>query len=433
MAKAQSDTWWQLRSGRDIWEHRSVSFVDTYSHTAHGLYWPNHEWLTEVFFFGAHRTGGMPLLATVCTVAIVTAYAVSWRLSVGRLEVRLGLFVLSLSAAVGAWSMRPQVISMACFMLTCLLLARGRLWWLPPVFMVWANLHAGVAIGLVAVGAVVLNDTLVDRRIAPHHVAVAILCFAATAATPMGVGLWWLLVSYSQRTKTQGISEWMAPGFPPDYLGFWILAAGFVVLTVMRWRRLDRTGQRLTAIALVTLPLALSAHRNVAMFLLTAVPALSRLLAAGQAPPAPPPSTDYKTANGIVVGIAATVLLLFIVFSWIRPLEKSNWTPLTSEAITSIRQCRTPVYNALSLGGEMIGFVPDQPVFIDNRNDPYPTALLRANLQLEQSGHYSDLFRQYGIRCAIVETGSLTTEQLRHDPDWTISHEDRHLVVFERR
>src|SRR5687768_14852177 len=74
MVKAQSDTWWQLRSGGDIWKHRSVSFVDTYSHTANGLYWPNHEWLTEVLFFGAHSIGGMPLLATVCAAAIVTAY-----------------------------------------------------------------------------------------------------------------------------------------------------------------------------------------------------------------------------------------------------------------------------------------------------------------------------------------------------------------------
>ena len=50
LAPAQSDTWWLLRAGQDIVRTRAIPLVDTYSHTAAGLYWPNHEWLTEVLF-----------------------------------------------------------------------------------------------------------------------------------------------------------------------------------------------------------------------------------------------------------------------------------------------------------------------------------------------------------------------------------------------
>ena len=48
LSPMQSDSWWQLRAGRDMWASGQVLLRDTYSHTAAGAYWPNHEWLAEV-------------------------------------------------------------------------------------------------------------------------------------------------------------------------------------------------------------------------------------------------------------------------------------------------------------------------------------------------------------------------------------------------
>ena len=42
-APAQGDTWWLIREGQEIVQRGSVSLVDDYSHTAAGLFWPNHE------------------------------------------------------------------------------------------------------------------------------------------------------------------------------------------------------------------------------------------------------------------------------------------------------------------------------------------------------------------------------------------------------
>ena len=58
----QTDTWWQLRAGRDMWVSRSVLLTDVYSHTAYGTFWTNHEWLAEVVFYGLVKAGGLPLL-----------------------------------------------------------------------------------------------------------------------------------------------------------------------------------------------------------------------------------------------------------------------------------------------------------------------------------------------------------------------------------
>jgi hypothetical protein len=59
---AQADTWWQLRAGEEIWKAGRVILVDQFSHTVNGQPWPDHEWLTQVLFFGLYAGGGMPLL-----------------------------------------------------------------------------------------------------------------------------------------------------------------------------------------------------------------------------------------------------------------------------------------------------------------------------------------------------------------------------------
>ena len=51
---AQNDTWWHLKAGQNIWTTRRVLLQDTFSFTASGAFWPNHEWLSQVFFFGVY-------------------------------------------------------------------------------------------------------------------------------------------------------------------------------------------------------------------------------------------------------------------------------------------------------------------------------------------------------------------------------------------
>src|SRR5258706_9723452 len=73
-APAQNDTWWQLRTGQDIWNTRSIDLSDHFSHTASGAYWPNHEWLSQVLFYAIYRIGGPP----PGTATITRLFVSSW-------------------------------------------------------------------------------------------------------------------------------------------------------------------------------------------------------------------------------------------------------------------------------------------------------------------------------------------------------------------
>ena len=84
LAPAQSDTWWLLRAGADIWHTHAVPLKDTYSFTAAGAAWPNHEWLFEAVMYAAYKAGGMAAVSALCAAAaIIAASSISWRLMRG--------------------------------------------------------------------------------------------------------------------------------------------------------------------------------------------------------------------------------------------------------------------------------------------------------------------------------------------------------------
>ncbi len=68
---AQSDTFWHLRAGQEIWQTLRVPLDEHYSFTAAGRPWPNHEWLWQAVSYDLYRAGGMPLL-TIGSAAIGT-------------------------------------------------------------------------------------------------------------------------------------------------------------------------------------------------------------------------------------------------------------------------------------------------------------------------------------------------------------------------
>jgi len=79
----QSDTWWQLRAGQDFWETGHVVLKETYSHTAAGRFWMNHEWLSEATFYALYRVGNLPLVVGLAVIVAVANITVTWSLMRG--------------------------------------------------------------------------------------------------------------------------------------------------------------------------------------------------------------------------------------------------------------------------------------------------------------------------------------------------------------
>src|SRR6266542_4735384 len=101
---AQGDTWWQLRAGQEMWRTRDFLLRDTFSHTVNGAPWPNHEWLSQVLFYGAYAAGGLPLMTIVSGAAVTGAWWLVWKLTPGSARAKLLLTSFVIVSASATWS-----------------------------------------------------------------------------------------------------------------------------------------------------------------------------------------------------------------------------------------------------------------------------------------------------------------------------------------
>jgi hypothetical protein len=355
----------------------------------------------------------------------------SYRLMVGPGTTRFVLLGAGLAVSSCVWVLRPQLVSLFGIALLLTLLVRKRERWIPPLFLLWANAHGGVALGgLILVAAVAAaawrwhrTRADVDARQLRGLAIVLALSGIATALTPLGPGIVHFLAESAVRSAGF-ISEWRAP-LPTEVVGamFWILVLGLAAAVVARRRALaDASFEDLTclAAALVLLPLAVRSMRNIGPFLTAAVVAASRVLGpefrfripARWRRPSPPARTSRPapvTAMLVVCGVAAGVA---VALAWKRELPVLGWRPIDDGALAAVRTCSGPLYNRYDEGGFLIWFAREQPVFIDGRQEPYPIELVRDVVALEHGGSHHPLFDRWQIRCAFLPADNVLVPRL---------------------
>jgi len=424
----QNDTWWHLRAGEEMWARGFVMLRDEFSFTVTGAYWPNHEWLGEVVFYAVYRVGGLPLLTFFAAACLTAAIAMSWRLMTGSALTRLLLMVVGIPSLAFVWTVRPHVFTQVLMMLVLHLCLRRRFWSLPPIFVVWANLHGGVALGFVVLGAALLADAYVSGiRRALRLLPVAAVCFAATMVGPLGFDLWPTIPESIHKSVSNGIAEWRPPVLGWRDLAFWLVAAIYAVTLMRKWRSVQTTDAALLAsLALLLLPLALRHSRNMTPFVLVALPALTRLLDAGRL--VRTETGRHHGLNAALVGACVLIAAIMVGSAWSVPSARLQWTPVSSPIVGAIQRCPGRLYNRYDDGGYVIWFAR-VPVYADSRQDPYPLDFLQEHLRDERSGEYRAVFAKYGLGCAFLPPASPTAQRLVED-GWRVAAADQRWIVL---
>ncbi len=424
----QSDTWWQVRTGQWIVQRGYIPTTDPFSSTVYGRYWPNHEWLAQVIFYICYTFGGLLLLLVTCTALVALTWWGVYRLCDGPPRVRALAVLLGVAAQAVVWSARPHLFSLAFLVVTLLLLPdRRRHWLYPPLFLLWANIHAGVAFGGVVLFLAFVVALVHDRRQSRHWLAVGVVSGLATLLNPLGPSLWtYVLGSLSDVTRTY-LQEWQPPNLSwPSSYPFFVLVA-ISVVSVLRARR-TWSGQRDWTLLLLALLFAMMGFRSIrhtAFFAVVAAPLIARQFATL------PLSTRRATSLGALHLVALAGLAcgsLFVVRqTWASVPEQ----PLPPGVVTAVRRCEGTLFNTYDTGGPLLWLVPERAVFIDNRQDPYPTELLLQAAVAEQSGEYRDLFAKYQVACALVPSDQPIYKRLRTD-GWEELYFDAKFAVLQR-
>jgi hypothetical protein len=426
----QNDTWWHLRAGDIMLETRRVLLTDVFSHTVSGQPWPNYEWLSEVVFALVYRVGGLPLLTALCAAASTASLWFVYAITPGTRLQRTLLLAGVVSGVTITWSVRPQPLSLLLLGLTLWLLQRRRWAPLPPLFLLWANLHGAVALGGVALLGMIAAYVLRQRSCPPRLAVTAALCGVATLITPLGLHYWPEIVASIGRSRANTIMEWRPPDWPPGNLAFWAAAAALPVLWVTRWNRLKSPEQwALPITALLMLLIALRSMRNISPFLMIAAPACGAFLGTPQLT-VPERRPGDPRAPRVLLGAGVLAVVFMVCRHWQDPPPRMGWHPISPAAARAIESCHGPIYNRYVDGGPIIYFAPRQHVMIDSRQDPYPTWLVQADGDIEMTGEYRTLFRRLAINCAAVPPSALVATHLRRD-GWTVRHIDERWTVLE--
>jgi hypothetical protein len=435
---AQNDTWWQLRAGREMWREHGILLRDIFSHTAYGAFWPNHEWLSQTIFYALYATGGLPLLTLGSAAVVVAAWALVWRETPAAPRTRSLLIAFVVVAACSTWSPRPQVLSLLLTMTTIALLRARRYAWLPVVFLLWANLHGAVLMGVWILAAAVPAAWVESRAAARRLTVAALLSFAATFVTPLGTHFWVDMVASLGRIRQLGIAEWAPPRLGDlALIPFWLTLVALAALAILRGPRLvndplARAAGDLTlcAVAIALVPLALTASRNVPPFLMAAVPALGALLPPG-ALQVRPRATEHPGVNLALAGAACAAAAVAIGAAYAIGAAHLAWTPLPRASLAALDACPGNLYNRYDEGGYLIWFAPGKKVFLDGRQDPYSPALVAEQVHVETTGDFAPTFRRYGIGCAYMPAESIVAARLVA-AGWTPLYRDSQWAVLTK-
>ncbi|MHB8718758.1 MAG: hypothetical protein ACYDAC_07695 [Candidatus Dormibacteria bacterium] len=456
------DFWWHLRTGQLILSRGGLIPTDPYTYTATGHHWTMHEWLTEVLFAWLHSFGGIGAIVVVLslvTYAGILCVAQRARLDAPR-PVILGIGVaLAVVAGYPIWGPRAQMITFALAALTLLLTEHhlrrgGRLvWLLPPLFLVWSNLHSGFLIGLVFMALLVGVDA-VARLVGVGDAAswerlrslglVLLACLAASAVNLNGPGIilypFGTLDSAAQESL---IAEWHSPDFHDwsvRVFGLMMLSLAALVVHNRRIRPRD------AALALFTVALSLQSVRNIALFVAAATPVWItqadlawtrwRGRPAAAPPPLPPPALRWTAWAAVVTVIAVSYVggrLLPAARTGERALSDAETWPVCAAAWLAGDPLPLRIFNQYGEGGYLAYRLSAQGdrVFIFGDAALMGDALLYTYGDVETvTPQWDEIIRSSGSDVVVFDTNSPLANVMAHASDWTTVYSDPHNVVF---
>jgi hypothetical protein len=447
-----ADIWWHLRVGDWIVLHRSVPHTGILSYTAFDRSWVAYSWAYEVLLSYTYRWFGLVgvgIFGLVLTLAI--AYVVYWMLC--RLSHRF--WFSTLLAAITCYAFlfnvmpRPVFLSMILFtvVLTLVLEANrsGRLqflYWLPPLFFLWANIHIQFVYGLFLVGllaAITLTQYFAAiARIAPSPafpatgvIAILAACFAATCIGPYSFHLYQVIFEYSRaKFAYQVILELQPIDFrnTRNYVQLLLAAAAFFAVG---WqKKIDPFKLALLTIASVV------AFRTMRDAFFICIPAAA-CIADSLAPAEEPYSGETPLeAAGMFAGVALCVFLLasntdFNSRGLLRTV--SSQYPVSAVDFLRRNHLQGPLYNTLDWGGFLTWYLPELPVAIDGRNDLYGDDIDRQFYATQMgSGEYTSDRSLGEARTVLIQRRAPLASNLLNDPRFSLIYQDRIALIFAR-
>ena len=269
--EADPDLWGHLKFGQDIFERLAVPQYDSYSYAASGARWINHEWLSELLFYGIFSVaGGAGLIVLKVVVGLLITFLIyaSVTRATDSISLRALIIGACLSVVSYGFAVRPQIFTYLFFAGVVFCLAEYgqtgrplRLWCLPVIFLLWCNLHGGFVAGI-GILALYALCKIFDRKAAGVLIPLTAVSVIATLVNPYGIGMWGFLAESIGKTRPY-IPEWGAVAFSGLFADYFVVVL-FAALGVL-FTKAKRSAFETVALC-IGLILSLRHNRHIPLF-----------------------------------------------------------------------------------------------------------------------------------------------------------------------
>jgi hypothetical protein len=447
-ALSNSDVWWHLTSGLRILHNHALPHTGLFSQSS-ALPWIASSWGYDVLLAGSYKLlelRSIPILL----MCFKTALAVMTFLLAGGLRGRFWLAVILSALAqyiLSGFQPGPVYLSILCFAVELLLLMESRrtrsarpLFWLPPLFFVWANVDArfvdGLVLLLVFLAAVSLeilarkcNGVSVPARMVG---LTALLSGIATLCTPY---FWrpYAVFFASVASSAKGyFPDFRAMSFrqPQDYLLLLLTMSAFLALGMRHSR-----DPFLLALLAGSAVLSFYAQRDTWIVTLTSIAIIAESIpelreAAG--------AEANRAWRWEIWATAGLVLAVLVVTAMRIPRSRDalfakigESYPVQASMYIREHSLPEPLFNAYEWGGFLDWYLPEYPVAIDGRADLYgDDFMIQYSKAMNADVPYSAFPAMKQARTLLLPAKSLMGQALRTVSGFKVEYSDNIAVVL---
>ncbi len=437
---------------------------DTYSYSAAGMPWHNHEWLSQValaFCYAHLGVFGLKLLKLAVSTILIVALAIGISATGAAARVQRLTLILSAVAISTQMQFRPQLFTFMMISVVMMSLAlevyrRDATWWpLIPMFALWANFHGGYIVGLGAMGVasavMFVQGWFGDAgRIASawRLALVTFGCAAATIINPFGVGLWTGVAhSVGDPVIRQVIADWVP--LPTMMLHMWreskvqllqdvaplLMFAGFVAAVAIAP---DLEDAALLAVATIFIGAAFYATRNVAVGVIAVAIPLARhaslaLERSAEIKMGVQPAVSDEPPAAMVAICALALVLVGGTFS----NRLITWKPMPTGALAFMKQhgLHGNVLCEFEWGSYLLWHMRDAfKVYIDPRGELVYTDKQERDYAIFFNGQdgAARLLDAYPHDYVLMGVHTKGADIVRQDPRWHLLYSDQTAALFGR-
>jgi hypothetical protein len=465
------DFWWHLKTGQIILTDKQIPRADIYSFTVAGREYIDHEWLFQLIQYSTYSIAGEAGIVLLKCALIVAIYWIAAQFLLKNGASFLFVSTIVLLSVLGGrirFIERPEIFTTLFLVLVYVRLHRflknseNRFpFWILILFVIWANLHAAVILGLV-LQFTFLAGCIVERVLirsypayynAPNRrlILLAALLVASTLATAINpYGFRVLTVPFELTAIIDsGLlnnQEWLQPSLRALPFFYACILSVFAIF-LLNFRRLHFVNFLFGAFLAY---ISLKYVRNVGLF--------SMMMPLLVAPYAETLSVRIASLNrGLAVGnIAMAAFLIYRVFHS-YPYEfgagASSYFPEKLVRFVEKQNLQGHMLNSYGLGGYLIWrLYPERKVFVDGRNEVYLPLLKRVIAARADNRKWNKLLNDFAIEYAVLNyvdqlervttidrTGKATETYApfssTHFPrnHWALVFWDDHGMIFIRR